>query len=78
LRVHDLRNTVITELAELGVPDAVLESISGHLSKRMLDHCSHIRLDAKRKALDGLEETRDQQDAAGAADPVLELKETVQ
>ena len=54
LRFHDLRHTVITELAEMGVPGAVLESISGHLSKRMLDHYSHIRLDAKRRALDGL------------------------
>ena len=45
LRFHDLRHTVITELAEMGVPDAVLESISGHLSKRMLDHYSHIRLE---------------------------------
>jgi len=32
LRFHDLRHTVITELAEMGVADHVLESISGHLS----------------------------------------------
>ncbi len=30
-RFHDLRHTVITELAELGVAERVLESISGHL-----------------------------------------------
>jgi integrase len=80
LRFHDLRHTVITELAEMGVPDAVLESISGHLSKRMLDHYSHIRLDAKRKALDGLEEAREQQ-AAAEADAGAQheqQKETVQ
>ena len=51
LRFHDLRHTVITELAELGVADHVLESISGHLSRRMLEHYSHIRIDAKRQAL---------------------------
>src|SRR5690606_21906407 len=34
LRFHDLRHTVITELAEMGVADHVLESISGHLSRR--------------------------------------------
>jgi hypothetical protein len=43
----------ITELAEMGIADHVLESISGHLSRRMLEHYSHIRIDAKRQALDG-------------------------
>ena len=58
LRFHDLRHTVITELAEMGVADHVLESISGHLSRRMLEHYSHIRIDAKRQALDGLDNLR--------------------
>jgi integrase len=58
LRFHDLRHTVITELAERGVPDSVIMSIAGHLSKRMLDHYSHIRLAAKRQALDDLDDTR--------------------
>jgi integrase len=38
LRFHDLRHTVLTELAEMGVADHVLESISSHLSRRMLAH----------------------------------------
>lgn len=58
LRFHDLRHTVITELAEMGVVDHVLESISGHLSRRMLEHYSHIRIDAKRQALDALDQAR--------------------
>ncbi|MBY0496315.1 MAG: site-specific integrase [Cyanobacteria bacterium] len=58
LRFHDLRHTVITELAEMGVADHVLESISGHLSRRMLEHYSHIRIDAKRQALDALDKAR--------------------
>ena len=53
--VPDLRHTVITELAEMGVADHVLESIGGHLSRRMLEHYSHIRIDAKRQALDALD-----------------------
>jgi integrase len=61
LRFHDLRHTVITELAELGVADHVLESISGHLSRKMLEHYSHIRLDAKRKALEMLDDSRQEQ-----------------
>jgi hypothetical protein len=30
-------------------------SIAGHVSRQMLDHYSHIRMDAKRKALQALE-----------------------
>jgi len=63
LRFHDLRHTIITELAEMGVADHVLESISGHLSRRMLEHYSHIRIDAKRQALDALDVAR--RDEAG-------------
>jgi integrase len=58
LRFHDLRHTVISELAEMGVADHVLESITGHLSRRMLEHYSHIRIDAKRQALDALDVQR--------------------
>lgn len=58
LRFHDLRHTIITELAEMGIPDHVIESITGHLSRRMLEHYSHIRLDAKKKALDELDSRR--------------------
>jgi len=54
LRFHDLRHNAITGLAEMSVADHVLESISGHLSRRMLEHYSHIRIDAKRGALDAL------------------------
>jgi hypothetical protein len=36
----------------------VLESISGHLSRRRLEHYSHIRIDAKRQALDALDNLR--------------------
>ena len=55
LRFHDLRHTVITELAEMGVADHVMESITGHLSRKMLEQYSHVRIDAKRKALDALD-----------------------
>ena len=29
-------------------------AIAGHVSREMLEHYSHVRLDLKRKALDGL------------------------
>lgn len=37
--------------------DHVVESITGHLSRRMLEHYSHIRLKAKKDALDRLDES---------------------
>jgi hypothetical protein len=59
---------VITALAEMVVPDHVLESITGHLSRRILEHYSHIRIDAKRQALDGLDDARARHDAASSSD----------
>jgi integrase len=54
LRFHDLRHHSITELAESQTSDQTIMAIAGHVSPRMLAHYSHVRLDAKRKALDGL------------------------
>jgi integrase len=54
LRFHDLRHQAITELAEAGAPDATIEALAGHLSREMLEHYSHVRMAAKRAALDRL------------------------
>ena len=43
------------------MPDLTIESIAGHVSRKMLEHYSHIRLAAKRKALDALDERREQE-----------------
>lgn len=53
-RFHDLRHQAITEMAEAGVPEAAMQSIAGHLSKKMLDHYSHVRMAAKRDAVKSL------------------------
>jgi integrase len=53
-RFHDLRHHAITELAEGQASDQTIRSIAGHVSNRMLEHYSHVRLDAKRSALDAL------------------------
>jgi integrase len=55
LRFHDLRHHCITKLAEAGVPDQTLMSISGHISRQMLEHYSHIRMQAKRDAVAALD-----------------------
>jgi len=54
LRFHDCRHHAITELAETAASDQVIRSIAGHVSQRMLEHYSHIRTEAKRKALDAI------------------------
>jgi integrase len=54
LRFHDLRHHAITELAESQASDATIMAIAGHVSRQMLEHYSHVRLDLKRKALDGI------------------------
>src|SRR6476646_4139107 len=54
LRFHDLRHHAITELAESQTSDRTIMSIAGHVSQRMLAHYSHVRIEAKRKALDAL------------------------
>ena len=63
LRFHDLRHHCITRLAEAGVADQTLMAIAGHVSKSMLDHYSHVRLQARRSAVDALVDTI-RQDAA--------------
>jgi len=55
LRFHDLRHHCITRLAESGTPDHVIMSIAGHVSKEMLEHYSHIRMEAKRAAVAALD-----------------------
>jgi integrase len=51
-RWHDNRHTLVTELAESGTGDEVIISIAGHVSRAMLSRYSHVRMEAKRRALD--------------------------
>jgi integrase len=54
MRFHDLRHTAITKLAEGQASDQTIMAIAGHVSRQMLEHYSHIRLAAKRAALEGI------------------------
>jgi transposase len=51
-RWHDNRHTLITDLAESGAGDQTIRDIAGHVAPRMLKHYSHIRMEAKRAALE--------------------------
>jgi integrase len=54
MRFHDLRHTCITKLAESQASEHTLMAIAGHVSRKMIEHYSHIRLEAKRAALDAI------------------------
>jgi integrase len=54
-RLHDCRHFFITQLAETQTSDATIQALSGHLSRKMLEHYSHVRNDAKRQAVELLD-----------------------
>ena len=51
-RWRENRHTLVTELAESGDADELIMSIAGHVSRAMLSRYSHVRMEAKRCALD--------------------------
>ena len=54
LRFHDLRHTAATKMAEAGIPESTMLSLMGHMSRAMLERYSHIRMAAKREAVESL------------------------
>ncbi len=68
-RWHDNRHTLITDLAESGAGDQTIMDIAGHVSKQMLKHYSHIRMEAKREALESIvKKQRVRDDARGTTE----------
>jgi integrase len=53
-RFHDLRHTALTKMAEAGVPESTMLALVGHMSRAMLERYSHIRMAAKREAVEAL------------------------
>jgi integrase len=51
---HDLRHTAITKLAEQGVPDSTMKAIAGHVHEKTPERYSHVRMAAKREAVEAL------------------------
>jgi nucleotide-binding universal stress UspA family protein len=54
IRFHDLRHCCITKLAESHASEQAIMAIAGHLSRAMVEQYSHIRMAAKRVALEGI------------------------
>jgi integrase len=53
-RWHDHRHTLITQLAEDGAGEETIRQIVGHVSKEALRDYLHVRMKAKREALQGI------------------------
>jgi uncharacterized LabA/DUF88 family protein len=81
-RWHDNRPTLVTELAGSGAGDEVIMSIAGDVSLAMLSRYSHVRIEAKRRALYEIaarqresdeQRTKDAEEnqAAAASQPVI-------
>jgi hypothetical protein len=56
-RLHDLRHTFISRLAESQASDSTVMALAGHVSRAMMERYSHIRVEAKRRAVDDLSGT---------------------
>jgi integrase len=56
-RFHDLRHTFISRLAESQASDSTVMALAGHVSRTMMERYSHIRMEAKRRAVDDLSGT---------------------
>jgi integrase len=72
-RWHDNRHTMITDLCESGAGEQTIRDIAGHVSPRMMKHYSHIRVEAKRKALESIVAKPPASPVSHAAGDVVEL-----
>lgn len=53
-RFHDLRHSALTRMAENGAPESTMLALAGHMSRAMLERYSHIRMAAKRTAIEAV------------------------
>jgi integrase len=79
-RLHDLRHTFATRLAENGVSESTMLALMGHMSRAMLERYSHIRMAAKRDAVSGvtLRQKIENSEVVPVIVPVVAQLETIQ
>jgi integrase len=58
IKPHNLRHQIITKLLEDGQPEEVVRAIAGHVSRKMMEHYSHARIERKFQALDAINPDR--------------------
>jgi integrase len=78
-RLHDLRHTAATKMAEAGVPESTMLALIGHMSRAMLERYSHVRMTAKRDAVEALTTARPKKtDGVPTEVPTLSQTEILQ
>jgi hypothetical protein len=50
--LNDLRHTFVSRLADAQTLDQTVMALAGHMSRKMMERFSHVRNEAKRKAVD--------------------------
>lgn len=53
-RLHDLRHTALSKMAEADTPESTMKALAGHMSRAMVERYSHVRIEAKRRAVESL------------------------
>lgn len=53
-RLHDLRHTFVSRLADGQTADHTIMALAGHMSRKMMERYSHARNEAKRNAVEAL------------------------
>lgn len=69
IKPHNLRHQIITKLLEDGQPEEVVRAIAGHVSRKMMEHYSHARIQRKFQALDAINPDRRRAAQACTASP---------
>jgi integrase len=79
-RFHDLRHTAATKMAEAGVPESTMLALMGHMSRSMLERYSHVRMAAKRHAVEALTagDTMTRSDGVPTNSPTVERPARIQ
>jgi integrase len=68
-RFHNTRHSFVSKLGEKGIADHVIMGLAGHSARKMLDHYSKARLEAKRNAVAALNPIQEKsEDARQAVD----------
>jgi integrase len=60
-RWHDNRHTFVTDLSEGTNSDRLIQELAGHVSRRMIERYSHVRMQARRQAIAQLSDRHEQQ-----------------
>ncbi len=79
-RFHDLRHTALTKMTEADVPEGTMKALAGHMSAKMLERYSHVRMAAKRRAVESMTTAKPQADDNGVPtkSPTIRKSELVQ